>query len=123
MDTNRLIDFFRSDPGVVDTLERAEEIYVSFVTLAEIKSGFRAGTRRPENERLLRSLLAKSDVDVLFPDHETTDGCAQLVAELRKAGTPIPTNDLWIASLALQHNLALFTRDSHFDRIPQLVTV
>ena len=123
VDTNRLTDFFRTEPGVVDTLERAAEIYLSFITLAEIKSGFRAGSRRLENERLLRSLLSQTDIKVLFPDFETTEVYAQLMAGLRKAGTPIPTNDLWIASLAVQHNLGLFTRDAHFKRLPQLVLV
>jgi tRNA(fMet)-specific endonuclease VapC len=37
---------------------------------------------------------------------------------LKKAGTPIPTNDIWIAALAVEHSLVLYSRDAHFDRFP-----
>jgi predicted nucleic acid-binding protein len=40
--------------------------------------------------------------------------------QLKRAGTPVPDNDLWIAALALEHDLALITRHRHFARIPQL---
>jgi len=53
--------------------------------------------------------------------HErTTHEYSRLAAQLRKQGTPIPTNDLWIAALALQHGLTLYARDRHFDHLPQL---
>ena len=48
---------------------------------------------------------------------------AQLLSSLRKQGTPIPTNDMWLAALVLQHNLALHARDKHFEHLPQLVRV
>jgi tRNA(fMet)-specific endonuclease VapC len=42
---------------------------------------------------------------------------------LRRRGEPIPDHDLWIASAALQHDLALVSNDHHFDRIPELKRV
>ncbi len=60
-------------------------------------------------------------IGVLFPTRETSEYYARLFAQLRKAGTPIPTNDLWIASLAVQHELTLLSRDDHFDKLPQLL--
>ena len=73
--------------------------------------------------RVLRRFLLKDGVRVLFADDQTTHHYASLFGQLRKQGTPIPTNDMWLAALVLQHNLALHARDTHFDRLPQLVRV
>jgi predicted nucleic acid-binding protein len=62
-------------------------------------------------------------VRVLFADDQTTHHYAAVFRQLRKQGTPIPTNDMWLAALALQHNLALQARDKHFDRLPQIARV
>ena len=58
---------------------------------------------------------------ILFPSRETAEHYARLFVQLKHAGTPVPDNDLWIAALALEHDLPLMTRDQHFDRIPQLL--
>ena len=47
----------------------------------------------------------------------------RLYRQLRAAGTPIPTNDIWIAALVVQHDLTLFSRDAHFDALPQIPRV
>jgi tRNA(fMet)-specific endonuclease VapC len=73
-----------------------------------------------ENERLLRRFLLKEGVEILLADEQTTHHYAAVYAQLRRQGTPIPTNDMWIAALALQHDLVLCTRDRHFDRLPQI---
>jgi len=122
LDTNRLTDAFRGEAEIVETLERAAEVWIPFVTLAEIKAGFLGGSRPGENEGLLYAFLRLPGVGVLFADSETTDVYARLFVQLRKAGTPIPTNDLWIASLAVQHQLVLLSRDEHFDKVPQVST-
>ena len=71
----------------------------------------------------LERFLASPRVGVLYADEATTRSYAGLFAQLRRQGTPIPTNDLWIAALAVQHGLALHSRDAHFDSIPQLLRV
>ena len=81
------------------------------------------GRRQAENEQVLRRFLLKDGVNVLFADHQTTHHYASLFRQLRKQGTPIPTNDMWLAAVVLQHNLALHARDKHFDHLPQLVRV
>ncbi len=58
---------------------------------------------------------------VLLPGRETAEQYARLFVQLRRAGTPVPDNDLWIAALALEHDLTLITRDQHFERVPQLL--
>jgi tRNA(fMet)-specific endonuclease VapC len=79
------------------------------------------GSARPENEAALRQFLAKPTVQVLVPSRETAEHYARLFVQLRTAGTPVPINDLWIASLVLQHDLILVTRDEHFRKIPQVI--
>ena len=60
---------------------------------------------------------------MLFADGQTTHHYASVFRQLRKQGTPIPTNDMWLAALVLQHNLVLYARDKHFDHLPQVVLV
>lgn len=103
-------------------LEEAEAIVLPFVVLAELRAGFVHGRRPAENERILRRFLLKDGVRVLFADDQTHH-YASLFRQLRKQGTPIPTSDMWLAALILQHNLALHARDRHFDHLPQLVRV
>jgi len=123
LDTNRYVDFCRGVPEAADRIQEAERIYLPFVSLAELRAGFRWGTRPPQNERVLTRFLNSSRVRVLYADEQTTHHYARLIHQLRQQATPIPTNDIWIASLALQNDLPLFARDAHFDHIPQLVRV
>ena len=121
LDTNRLTDLFQGDTELADRLGNCDEVWIPLVVLAEIKAGFYGGNRQYRNEILLREFLAKPTVDVLFPGRETAEQYAQLFVQLKRAGAPVPDNDLWIAALALEHDLMLITRDRHFQRIPQLL--
>ena len=60
---------------------------------------------------------------MLFADDQTTHHYAAVFSQLRKQGTPIPTNDMWLAALVLQHNLVLHARDKHFAHLPQIFVV
>ena len=94
-----------------------------FVVLGELRAGFAHGRRAAENERLLRRFLLKNGVRVLYADDQTTHHYAAVYLQLRSQGTPIPTNDMWLAALVLQHNLVLHARDKHFDHLPQIARV
>jgi predicted nucleic acid-binding protein len=120
-DTNRYVDLCRDVEGVAETLETAEAVYLPFTALAELRAGFSLGSHGPENERTLRRFLMKDGVSVLYPDEQTTYQYAAVFRQLRSQGTPIPTNDIWVAALVLQHDLALYARDRHFEHLPQLV--
>ncbi|HEX7480720.1 MAG TPA: type II toxin-antitoxin system VapC family toxin [Polyangiales bacterium] len=120
LDTNRYTDFARGDAELVELLEGADAVHLPFVVLAELRAGFAAGQRGRDNERVLQEFLTRPGVDPLFADDVTTRHYAAVYRQLRAQGTPIPTHDLWIAALALQHELVLVTRDAHFDRLPQL---
>ena len=121
LDTNRLTDLFQGDAELADRLGECDEVWLPLVVLAEIKAGFYGGTQQHRNEVLLQSFLAKPTVGVLLPERETAEHYARLFVQLKRAGTPIPDNDLWIAALVLEHDLQLITRDQHFERVPQLL--
>jgi tRNA(fMet)-specific endonuclease VapC len=107
----------------VALLEEAEAVMVPFVVIGELRAGFVHGRRQADNERTLRRFLLKDGVRQLFADDQTTHHYASVFRQLRQQGTPIPTNDMWLAALVLQHNLALHARDKHFDQLPQIVRV
>jgi tRNA(fMet)-specific endonuclease VapC len=121
LDTNRLTDLFQGDALLAERLGACEEVWIPLVVLAEIKAGFYGGTQQHRNEILLQELLAKTTVGILLPSRETAEHYARLFVQLKRAGSPVPDNDLWIAALALEHDLLLITRDQHFERIPQLL--
>jgi tRNA(fMet)-specific endonuclease VapC len=123
LDTNRYVDLCRGVDETVALMEEAEAVMLPFVVLGELRAGFAHGRRQAENERTLRRFLLKGGVRVLFADDQTTHHYASVFRQLRKQGTPIPTNDMWLAALVLQHNVALHARDKHFAHLPQLVRV
>ncbi len=120
IDTNRLTDLFKGDADLASYLGTCYEVWLPFVVLGEIKAGFCGGTRQAQNELLLSRLLSRQTVRILYASRETAEQYARLFAQLKRAGKPVPDNDLWIAALALENDLALIARDGHFNQIPQL---
>ncbi len=123
LDTNRYTDLCRGVTSVVETIELAEETWLPFIVVGELRAGFAVGSQGPHNEAVLRRFLLKPGVGILYADEQTTHHYANAYRQLRKQGTPVPTNDIWIAALVLQHSLVLFARDAHFDALPQLARV
>ncbi len=120
LDSNRYVDFRRNDPAAVEIVTTADRIVLPFIVLGELRAGFRGGTRSTANERELSTFLQSPRVEVAFADHATTHLYADLLVHLHQAGAPIPTNDIWIAAVVLQHDLVLFSRDRHFDVVPRI---
>lgn len=123
LDTNRYTDLCRSEASVIEIVEHADEVWLPFIVLGELRAGFAVGSQGPRNEAALLRFLVKSGVGVLYADEPTTHHYSAVYRQLRKQGTPIPTNDMWIAALVLQHSLVLCARDAHFDALPQLSRV
>lgn len=123
IDTNRYTDFCRGNEETVFILERAEIVILPFIVLGELRAGFAVGKYGTHNERVLRRFLMRDGVQTLYPDDQTTHHYSGVYRQLRGQGTPIPTNDMWIAALVLQHNLVLCARDRHFDHLPQIARV
>jgi predicted nucleic acid-binding protein len=120
LDTNRLSDALAQVDEVLDLLESAEAIFVPVIALAEIRSGFLSGRRAAQNEARLQWLLSQDGIVTLGVDPPVSHRYAQIHQALRARGKPIPTSDLWIAAIALEHGVALYTRDAHFAEVPGL---
>jgi tRNA(fMet)-specific endonuclease VapC len=120
IDTNRYVDYCKGVTAAVDVVRRARRVYLPFVVVAELTAGFADGGHSQKNEQILTRFLSKARVELLLPDEETTFHYARLFAQLRAIGRPIPTNDLWIGALTVQHGLMLCTRDRHFEKLPQI---
>jgi tRNA(fMet)-specific endonuclease VapC len=123
LDTNRYTDLWRGEKAVAETVERADQLWLPFIVVGELRAGFALGTQGPRNEAFLRRFLLKPGVGILYADEQTTHHFASVYRQLRKQGTPIPTNDMWIAALALQHSLVLYARDAHFDALAQITRI
>ncbi len=123
LDTNAYRLIMDGEPNAVRLARTAERLLMPVPVLAELRFGFLNGTKGRENEATLLRFLDRGRVEVLPCDEETAVRYAELKLQLKKQGTPIPLNDVWIAALVLQHQAMLFTRDSDFERIPQLPRV
>lgn len=107
----------RIGPVVVGMLDRAEWIGVPAVTLGKLRTGFLLGHRPSENAAELSEFLSNPAVDLLSVDDEVSRHYARIVVDLRQAGTPVPTNDIWIAATAARAGALVLTYDRQFSRI------
>jgi tRNA(fMet)-specific endonuclease VapC len=115
LDTNALSSVADGDPALEPILRSAAEIAVPVIVLGEYRYGIRQSRDRQRYEQWLDELLP--DYRVLDVDEGTAVSYAALRSELKRAGTPIPSNDVWIAALCRQHSRSLLSRDRHFDLV------
>ncbi len=121
LDTSAYSAFMRGHPEVKLALQEADEICLNPVILGELIAGFIRGKRRRKNEGELKTFLTSARTAVLDVNEETADRYAVILNSLWKAGTPIPTNDIWIAASAMQHGLHLLTTDAHYQKVTQVI--
>ena len=120
IDSNALISLFDGDSSVADAMAEAERILIPAIVLGELRSGFNGTKRAKVAESALERLLERPNVDVLPVTGETASFFATIMRLLKSNGTPIPTDDAWIAAGVLEFGAVLFSRDRHFDKIPIL---
>ncbi len=123
LDTSAYSALFRNHQGVKLALQECGDIILTPVVLGEIRSGFLGGSRPQANELELADFLSSGRVSVLPIDEETSQRYAVILHGLRRAGTPINSNDIWIAASAMQHGLTVLTTDKDFERVPQIMTM
>ena len=117
LDTSAYSRFMLGDPAVVDVLATSEWIGMPAITLGELRTGFLLGDRRGQNEAELQDFLAHPIVTVLPVDSDASWHFAEIVVDLRKAGSPLPTNEIWIAAIAARAGALVLTYDRHFEKI------
>lgn len=123
LDTSGYSALLRGNKRVLELLQEADRIFISTVILGELLAGFMAGSNEKKNRALLDRFLASPRVSLVGLDDETAERYAVIVTHLRSKGTPIPTNDLWIAASAMQHGFKVITNDNHFLKVPHIITL
>jgi len=119
-DTCVYSDFKRGDQRAVDVATRAGVVVMTPIVIGELLGGFARGSRAEQNRAELDQFLSLSYVRIELITPQTAERYAQIYETLRQAGKPIPVNDMWIASVALEHGLPVWTTDRHFESIPAL---
>ncbi len=121
IDTNIYSAVFRGDQKSIDVLRQVSSIHISVVSIAELFSGFKGGNKEQKNRQELGEFLDSPRVSTLHIDEKTAEYYGDILNRLKLKGTPIPTNDIWIAATAFQHGLQLYTHDKHFSYIEGLL--
>jgi tRNA(fMet)-specific endonuclease VapC len=123
LDTNAYSRLMLGHAPLQDLLESADEIFVPATVLGELHAGFERGTRRQANREQLAAFMRQPGIEPFFIDDGVAERYGLLVSQLLRAGTPIPTNDIWIAAAALESGARLVTYDSQFASVPSLLVL
>jgi tRNA(fMet)-specific endonuclease VapC len=121
LDTSAYVGFKRKIEEVVDIIANAELILFSPIVLGELIFGFRNGNRFKENMVDLNNFLEHKVVEFIQIGKTTSDRYSRIALHLKRQGTPIPSNDIWIAAQAMEHGAEIITLDQHFENITGLV--
>jgi len=121
LDTNAYSGFKRGLVDVVVQLARAERILISVPVLAELRIGFRGGSKEARNLDELEQFLSSPRVEICSLTEQTAILYAEIFGTLQRKGTPIPLNDVWIAASAMEQGAILLSADTHFTRIDGLL--
>jgi len=116
LDTNGLSALAEGEPALEPLLRKAAQIAIPVIVLGEYRYGIAHSRDRKHYEEWLTEYLSR--FRILDVDEATTISYRDVRTELKRAGTPIPSNDVWIAALCRQHRLPLLSRDRHFDAVP-----
>ena len=118
LDTNALSAFLDGDAALVDLLKQAPALYLPVIVLGEYQFGLKASKLKKSREP---QLLAFAKTCTVLPVMESTAPFYATIREsVRRAGTPVPENDIWISALALEYQQSVVTRDAHFAKVSQI---
>lgn len=123
IDTNIYSDAMRGIERAVAILQTAGQIFLSPIVVGELLGGFKQGNQEEKNKLQLNSFISKERVTLVAITSETADRYSFIYDQLKRDGTPIPTNDLWIAASVMEHGAQLATHDSHFKKIKGLYLI
>ena len=121
LDTNSYTALIAGDVTVLDALGEASEVYLSIFVIGELYYGFTNGSKEKKNREVLNHFLKKPTVKIIHTTMETAEIYGRLKTNLKEKGSPVPINDLWIASHAIETGSFLLTFDSHFKTIPEVL--
>jgi len=117
VDTSVLIDFFKGKDNIsaaVSSLLQTNRVVITGIIIAELLQGM----NNLKEELSLTGLLEGVHISEVSTGIWIKAGRTALA--LRKKGINLPLTDVAIATLAIEHNLSVFTLDRHFEQIPNL---
>lgn len=120
LDTSAYSQARRGADIALDAIVRADVVFVPVTVIGELEAGFRVGSRYRENRRALDEFLREPYIQVMHVTADVARLYGQIFASLKRAGTPIPVNDIWIAAATLGSGAHLVTFDEDFARIDGL---
>lgn len=120
IDTSAYSHFKAGDSQTTKLISQCKNVGIPAIVLGELRAGFLMGNRAAKNEQELNMFISNPVVKVMDVDEEASRIYAELVVELKAAGTPIPTNDIWIAALSLRDGASVLTFDRHFELIKRV---
>jgi len=126
VDTSLIVDLERAGHDLADVLGASgtEATAIPAIVLAELLLGVRLASSRARAARRAAQIEAlASRVPVVDFDREVADEWATIVAELQKARTPLPSNDVAVAATArvLDYDVVVGRNDeAHFRLVPGL---
>ncbi len=123
LDTSAYSALMRGHLDVASLVRRAEAVLLPAVVAGELLYGFRYGSRFEENATRLEAFLETPSVNLLAVTFVTADRFGRIATALREKGTPIPTNDIWIAAQAMEAGSDLVSSDAHFGLVEGLAWV
>ncbi len=121
LDTTAYVGFKRNIVDMVNMIINADHIIFSPIVLGELMFGFRNGSKFKETISDLNSFIDHESVTLVEIGKITADRFSRIATQLKRQGTPIPSNDMWIAAQAMEHGAELVTMDRHFEKIPGLI--
>ena len=121
LDTSAYVGFKLGYSELIEYLTQADVIFISPIVLGELMFGFRNGSRFDRNMEELNQFLSHRAVEKVKLSEITSDRYSRIAAQLKQQGTPIPSNDIWIAAHTMETGAELVTMDNHFEKIRGLI--
>ena len=118
LDTNALSAWAEGLAAAEAPIRSARRLVVPSIVLGEYYFGIRQSRHRRRYEAWLRRHLPLAEMVTVTS--ATADLYAEIRLELKRTGTPIPSNDAWIAAISRQHRLPVLSNDAHFDAVDRI---
>jgi predicted nucleic acid-binding protein len=124
LDTNIYCDYAEGLPETVDVIAtHGEYIYIPSIVVGELTFGFLKGKRQQFNERKLRQIINRLQIEIIDVTADVARKYAIIYLALKKKGAKIPINDVWIAACCMEVGGTLLTRDKHFEYVDQVESI
>ena len=119
-DTNIIIAFLKNDINIVNKIKNFLIINLSVITVGELLYGAKNSSNPKKNLKIYYEFLELCNLINISP--KTSELYSDIRFKLKRAGKPIPENDIWIAASAKECNFTIVTRDKHLLNVDFIKT-